>query len=65
MPMMRMPFTKKIPNKGEQPAAENEKTGENTAQENVEGNNENPEQKNVNEAVVKEGETGKKVNNFF
>ena len=50
MPMMRMPFTKKFPNKaGEQPTAENanEKTGENPTQENlgVEGENQNNEQK--------------------
>ena len=34
--MMRMPFTKKFPNKGgEQPTAENEKTGETPTQENL------------------------------
>ena len=58
MPMTRAPFTKKFPNKSEQPSAENqqgasENTGENFTQENsnIEGDNkiiENFEQKNLN-----------------
>ena len=74
MPMMRMPFAKKFPNKGDQPTAENaqaanEITGENSAQENPEGgkkNNEN-EQKNIipaeNAGAEGEEKGGKKVKN--
>ena len=69
--MQRMPFTKKFPAKvGEQPTAENEKTGENPTQENLgeEGENqtnENTEQKNINptgdNTTKAEDDKGKKV----
>ena len=76
MPMMRMPFTRKFPNKADQPAGENpqeqtENTGDNTNVNTAQGEmvvdmeqkqGENVEQKNNNPAGGEgEDKGGKKV----
>ena len=74
MPMMRMPFTRKFPNKSDQPAgensqAQNENTEENTnvksaQEENIDkeqNQGENVEQKNSNPVGEGEDKGGKKV----